>query len=192
MAIQFLCETCRKPIEVDDEFANRSAQCPYCSSLVSVPAESTFAVGRAASPPIAGQAPPLPPPPWIAPRAALGAVPAAGRATGALAFAAAVVAVICQLVSMVATTFLVVQRLGGAAPTRDKTQELVRQVIGEHPWLGATQIVALVLAVLALITAVISLSRRRQGNWRAYAALFVSAAMMICVCGGGALSSVMQ
>lgn len=42
MAIQFICVGCSQPIEVDDEFAGRSAACPYCRHVVTVPSSSTF------------------------------------------------------------------------------------------------------------------------------------------------------
>ncbi len=40
MAIQFNCERCRNPIEVDDQYADQMATCPYCSTVVRVPDES--------------------------------------------------------------------------------------------------------------------------------------------------------
>ena len=43
MPIQFQCGTCAKPIEVDDEVAGRSAQCPFCRSVVQVPDHTTLA-----------------------------------------------------------------------------------------------------------------------------------------------------
>jgi DNA-directed RNA polymerase subunit RPC12/RpoP len=42
MAIQFTCTHCGQPIEVDDEHAGRTAACPYCQHLVTVPQQSTF------------------------------------------------------------------------------------------------------------------------------------------------------
>lgn len=88
MAIQFKCSSCGRAIEVDDEFAGREAQCPYCDAVISVPQRS--ALDEPATPPpppvqpIAGDeasftaAPDEPPPPpsdWDAPVAPPG-VPA--------------------------------------------------------------------------------------------------------------------
>jgi hypothetical protein len=67
MAIQFHCVGCSQPIEVDNEFAGRTAMCPYCRRVVTVPAESTLrelapAVARPTDAPSgSGLPPPLPP-----------------------------------------------------------------------------------------------------------------------------------
>jgi len=42
MPIQFACTHCGKPIEVDDEYADRMATCPFCSNVTRVPPQSTF------------------------------------------------------------------------------------------------------------------------------------------------------
>ncbi|MBI5865950.1 MAG: hypothetical protein HZB38_15885 [Planctomycetes bacterium] len=42
MAIQFRCAGCSQPIEVDDQYAGREAQCPYCRRVVTVPQQTTF------------------------------------------------------------------------------------------------------------------------------------------------------
>lgn len=42
MAIQFTCSKCQNPIEVDDEFANQMATCPYCRAVLKVPSISTL------------------------------------------------------------------------------------------------------------------------------------------------------
>jgi hypothetical protein len=71
MPIQFRCQECSKAVEVDAEFALRSAQCPYCNAVVSVPSASTLTGGPGApsSPHAAGDwdapvasSPPPPPP----------------------------------------------------------------------------------------------------------------------------------
>lgn len=42
MAIQFSCEACHQPIEVDEEWAGRPVRCPYCQSAVTAPDVSTL------------------------------------------------------------------------------------------------------------------------------------------------------
>jgi hypothetical protein len=42
MAIRFQCASCRQPIEVDDELAQRLVACPYCRKTITAPAESTL------------------------------------------------------------------------------------------------------------------------------------------------------
>ena len=42
MSIQFLCVSCRKPIEVDDQWAMKIVQCPYCQEQVTAPGMSTY------------------------------------------------------------------------------------------------------------------------------------------------------
>lgn len=66
MAIQFRCVGCSQPIEVDNEFAGRTAMCPYCRRVVTVPAETTLpalapAAARPADEPYPPGVPPLPP-----------------------------------------------------------------------------------------------------------------------------------
>src|SRR5262245_15480809 len=42
MPIQFRCPGCSQPIEVDDPFAGKSAQCPYCRRVITVPAQTSL------------------------------------------------------------------------------------------------------------------------------------------------------
>lgn len=42
MAIQFQCSACRQPIEVDDQFANQQAVCPFCRKVITVPESSSL------------------------------------------------------------------------------------------------------------------------------------------------------
>lgn len=70
MAIQFRCVGCSQPIEVDNEFAGRTAMCPYCRRVVTVPAESTLHEAAPAVARPADAAPGLPPtdyPPGLPP-----------------------------------------------------------------------------------------------------------------------------
>lgn len=79
MAIQFQCGGCQQPIEVDDQFANRQAVCPFCRAVVVVPPQTSLGVppgdpsirmpdeAGGVTPP-GGAPPPLPPvPPPTAP-----------------------------------------------------------------------------------------------------------------------------
>lgn len=52
MAIQFHCVACGKPIEVDDSWAGRLVECPYCHDTVTAPAFSSMGVAPAASGPL--------------------------------------------------------------------------------------------------------------------------------------------
>lgn len=42
MAIQFSCSNCLNPIEVDDQYAEQMATCPYCRTVLKVPSTSTL------------------------------------------------------------------------------------------------------------------------------------------------------
>lgn len=42
MAIQFSCSNCQNPIEVDEEFAEQMATCPYCRAVLKVPLATTL------------------------------------------------------------------------------------------------------------------------------------------------------
>lgn len=59
MPIQFTCPGCGNPIEVDAPLAGKAAQCPYCSRVVTVPAESTLSTDTIPTARPGG----LPPPP---------------------------------------------------------------------------------------------------------------------------------
>ncbi len=52
MAIQFYCASCRQPIEIDDEWAEKNVVCPYCRHTVSAPAISQ--IGEAPPPQASG------------------------------------------------------------------------------------------------------------------------------------------
>lgn len=70
MPIQFRCPGCSQPIEVDDPFAGKSAQCPYCRRVITVPEKTDIDAGSlvearpspgASLPPTPLSPPPLPP-----------------------------------------------------------------------------------------------------------------------------------
>lgn len=42
MAIQFLCPSCKQPIEVDSSWASKTVACPYCRGTVTAPNASTL------------------------------------------------------------------------------------------------------------------------------------------------------
>lgn len=46
MSIQFLCVSCRQPIEIDDQWAMKVVECPYCHEQVTAPASSTYQPGE--------------------------------------------------------------------------------------------------------------------------------------------------
>ena len=53
MAIQFTCQSCHQPIEVDDEWAGQPVGCPFCSRVVTAPTVSTLPQGQSAQIPFA-------------------------------------------------------------------------------------------------------------------------------------------
>lgn len=40
--IRFQCQSCSQPIEVDEEWADKTVACPYCKATVTAPAETTL------------------------------------------------------------------------------------------------------------------------------------------------------
>lgn len=63
MPIQFRCPGCSQPIEVDDPFAGKSAQCPYCRRVITVPETTSLDAAapiEARPSDSAGSLPPLP------------------------------------------------------------------------------------------------------------------------------------
>jgi len=57
MPIQFYCVSCGKPVEVDDAWAGRLVECPFCHETVTAPAFSTANAPEAGASSRAGRVP---------------------------------------------------------------------------------------------------------------------------------------
>ena len=161
MPIQFCCTSCGQPIEVDAEHAGKTAACPYCQHVISVPTESTYhpdaavTARPAATPlpasgygrelsgppsPVAGP-PPQPPTAWP----------------------------------------------GSEASLEPSPRQRAARTFGNYALVCTGIAVALFAAGLSIS----SLVQDRRGNWRAIVSLIGSGALLLCNCGGAVVASLM-
>jgi hypothetical protein len=194
MPIQFTCSQCSQPIEVDDEHAGKTAACPFCQHLVTVPQESTFrpeaattarpatgaAAPRAWEP---GVAPPVPyagPPPIPPPRLRM------ARTLGAYALICALLAIGLFGVGIVRALYLF-EKSGLMSPTTQLTPELLakwQRQIGTDTWVAGPQFGGLFFALVGLTMAIVGLTQSARGNWRAITAAVLCGLLFLCLCLG--------
>lgn len=198
MAIQFHCPACSQPIEVDDEFAQRAAQCPYCSAVVTVPLSSTIEpVGPPRARPVThsadGEAEESPDrPPLLHVGGATDPRSAAARRYGTFALIATGIT-LSLLLCVVVRVFLLVAssdiRPTSAAPTNEELRRLNEQIARD----GAVQALTMGLTFFTLVGAVcaiVSLVSQRRGNWRGWTSVVVCGAMAGCFCSSVILNAV--
>jgi hypothetical protein len=202
MSIQFFCTSCGQPIEVDDEHAGKTAACPYCRQLVSVPAESTYRPGQppptpagAATAPFNSPEPqrPLEPPPAGNSGAPLPLplpVQVERQARARTFGNAALACTALSLALFVAYTALALplilrampQQQGKATPDFQKLSEDL-QHMPAAPFLAGAQCGFLFFAVAGLALGIVSVIQSRSGNWRGWVGLSVSGFFVLCTCG---------
>ncbi len=187
MSIQFLCPSCRHPIEVDDEWSNQPVACPYCRNTVTAPEVSTY---ETTSPPPTARAIEYPAPldpeqitaPPLPPGRNLVAIWSLGLAVGWF------------LLWMVAQTSLAphIEETLGPNPTQQEFQSFLQERLqsGTLPqWLVTAILVmgtSLVSWVAGLVCAILGVrSRRRRGF--AVAAFAVLTLLPLMTCAGLAL-----
>ena len=197
MAIQFVCPGCSQPIEVDDEIGGRSAACPYCQHVVSVPLASTLdTVAPVTASPVDQSAAPStsshPGPdtaPYTPPHAAMGlhvgpppdARLRSARTLGNLALFCALLAGSLLVYGLILVADTIGQVTGGnlgrdGLPTTQQFQELQASPAAMRA--GLLVCSSLPLAVISLVIAIISLRRHAGGNWRAWISLLISCGML--------------
>ncbi|MBI5763347.1 MAG: hypothetical protein HZA51_07475 [Planctomycetes bacterium] len=193
MAIQFLCSSCRQPIEVDDDAANQPVTCPYCRQVTQVPAASdpTVAAARASAPP--------PPPPTTAPSLTIGSesvgygpapipIPQLeqGNKLSWASFVCAIISVFCFIgiigyVASVAATL-------PPNPTPEQMNALVR----ERTAGPATQAIAIlgscVLPVIGVGLGIAALVKRTKPLWPAIVAMVIFSGFVLLTCASFALA----
>lgn len=186
MAIQFVCPGCSQPIEVDDEIGGRSAACPYCQHVVSVPIQSTYDSGApVTASPVQQTAAPGAPPPHTPMGLHVGPPPDArvrtARTLGNLALICAVLAGSFFVYGSILAKDAIDQVSGGnlpqgSLPTTQQFQELTTSPTAMRASLMVCS--SLPLAVAGLVMAIISLRRNSGGNWRAWISLLISCGML--------------
>ena len=197
MPIQFCCTNCSQPIEVDDEHAGKTAACPYCRFMVTVPQQSTYDAGAAIDarpaagsevpehgealspldvPPVVHRPPPVPLP----------------RQRAAATFGA--YALICTLLALalfgagvigsVTIAFKNLSNDNGALSMSPSDMEKMQAALMQHPWISAVQFGGLFFALAGLVLAIVSLAQAARGNWRGIVSVIACGLCLLCVCTG--------
>ncbi|MCB9853011.1 MAG: hypothetical protein H6819_07940 [Phycisphaerales bacterium] len=192
MAIQFSCESCRQPIEVDDEAANLRACCPYCQAIVQVPASSDLAVsgfGAAARPDTALQtALPVPhrqgaPASVRSDADSIADKPEPLSATlGFMAFSTIIISMILFIVTIIATMYFLYPKIeSGPVVDVSQMQELGEELYQTQPWIAIASTFSYFLGFTAIGLAVGSLYRRERPRWPAITVLSIVAGFFCLV-----------
>ncbi len=203
MAIQFTCPNCTSPIEVDDEFADKTATCPYCRVVVRVPKESALdARGSADARPVAplpgtpadGAGPTLQTsaPPYPTDYTPLSDPDALARRASAIswgnyALISAILAAVLAGVFWITYIVAVFSRapIGGTTATSfddmmKQSEQIGIQVLQAYPWLPAALLGSGFFAVVAVALSIVSLRIAR--NWRGVMSVVVGGILVVCPC----------
>lgn len=184
MAIQFSCESCRQPIEVDDEAANLRACCPYCQAIVQVPPASDLSTigGVSPSQPTGVLQTALPVPhrqgaPASIHRGTDSTADKPERASATLGFMALstiIISIILFIVTFVATMSFVYPKIA-TSPILDMSemQDLGEELYENQPWLAIATTFSQFLGFTAIGLAVGSLFRRERPRWPAFSVLSI-------------------
>lgn len=179
MPIQFRCEACGQPIEVDDEAASQMAACPFCGVVRRAPAESDPTIqydvpvampdrtGGTAAMTVPEQ--PCAPPRRFADR------------LGWLALIAVGVEILCIL--LIAPISISIVRAHGPTPDPTELQEALRLEMEARPWITLVSLLAW-MALFAMFTlSIVALIRRSRPRWPAAVSLAFSLlfGLMMCV-----------
>lgn len=198
MPIQFPCAGCSNPIEVDDVFAGKAAQCPYCNRVVTVPMESTLSSGdipvaRPGTPPqpptdaYGNPTPPLPPlhvgyTTTLAQRSATTYGNVALFCTIVMAamlgtFLYFVVGIYLELIPPAAMTQPVVLN-------QEEIERKFMEIAPTKPAIPITYLGSIFFALGGVIFAIVSLRYSRDANWRSWISLPICGLWTLCQCGG--------
>lgn len=186
MAIQFLCSSCRQPIEVDDDAANQPVTCPYCRQVTQVPAVSdpTVAAVRASAPP---PPPPSTPLPSISSDSVgYGSAPIPipqlekGNKLSWASFVTAIVSVVCFV-----GIFGYIASVAASLPP-NPTPEQLNALVRERTAGPATQAIAIlgmcVLPVIGVGLGIAALIKRTKPLWPAIVAMVIFSGFVLLSC----------
>jgi hypothetical protein len=197
MPIQYQCTGCQQPIEVDDEHAGKSAACPYCRQVATIPLQSTYAPSAAiAARPAGAGAYGAGWPAGRLPATLLRLDPlqaasvSAARAFGNYALICAALAIVLLTIGVVRQITLASQA-GLLKPGFGLNAEDVKKMseaVGADPWAVAPVMGALFFALAGLALSITSLIRSRAGNWRAITAGVICGSFLLCNCASGLLA----
>jgi len=209
MAIQFHCPGCSQPIEVDDIHAGRTAACPYCRRVVSVPPQSTLdatdpgiarppaegarrpadapgSLADSRSEPSAGR--PSPPPlgelhvgPTRSPREQV----ASKYGTYGLICTALVLLLFAG--SLVYLLALMFAEMGGDLTSQPSTEQwaaiqaAAAQKFAADPRVRAVRVGTAFFAIVGLVCGIISVTQHKQ-NWKGIVSLVLCGLFALCTC----------
>jgi len=187
MAIQFHCAGCNNPIEVDDDYAGRTAACPYCNKVVTVPQTSTLdpdapVVARPAAGAAGPSAPPLPAAQTlhVGPAGTLAEEAAATYGNyGLICAALAVVLIGAAFVSLATALIPEFSQVPQSQPSR----EWMMEILTSNPpptWVPAAMLGASFFSIVGLALSITSLRRCRRKNWRGFIGTAVCASLSGC------------
>ncbi len=180
MSIQFRCESCSQPIEVDDDGAGQWVACPFCGQTSRAPMTSDAGIQvdvPVAAPQVGlGQGgfatAPMPTPAVETRRCVLGWI--------ALACLGVCMLSLCVLMSVVVP---VVADLGANADPATIQKAVVEKQLASL-WATLAGFLCSLTPAAGLTLAIISLARRESPRWPAITALAISAFMAVIVCFG--------
>ncbi|MCG8403971.1 MAG: hypothetical protein MI923_02115 [Phycisphaerales bacterium] len=186
MPLQFRCQACDQPIEVDDEAVGQMVICPFCRKLSQAPAFSDPTIhlkGPVAVPqgpssevvPVAQVSYPASP-------------PSSGRNTlGWASLVAAGISVSCLIIAMMAL-MSTVGLVNPNATMADLESEL-QKAAENNAWILAVCFVASWLGpFMGIIFAIGGLVKGDEPRWPAIVGLVVSGGMILMSCGGAIFS----
>lgn len=205
MPIQFRCAGCSQPIEVDSQFAGKTAQCPYCQRVITVPVESNLdtnvpAIARpttvSSSPPPIPAAPPLPDfggggagtdTPWAWERGRLDPRVLNAKRTGnyALIFCGLSVALFVFAMGSVFFAWASeISKLGTPNPTQEQVQQALQSVANQpRPYSNALGFGAMFFGVSGFVLGIVSWRQAPTSNWRAWISMGFGGLFLFCLCG---------
>lgn len=199
MAIQFCCTQCGQPIEVDDEHAGKTAACPYCRHMISVPPQSTYsAEAGVAARPLGGTgaAGPSPFSVEIGATSAIAIDPLVAerqrraRKFGDYAMVITALALIVFVAALVGVVSVMLRELGTvstASPSAEQIEQ-VQRVMTKHAWIPMASFASLLLTVIGLSLGIVSLTQTARGNWRGILSVVLCGLFLLCVCTAQLLS----
>lgn len=199
MAIQFRCPGCSQPIEVDDQYAEQNATCPYCQQVIVVPASSNLdPTPAAAARPVADVG-------WreAAPRGAYPSGLSDSCSTESLHVGPALTyreqiartygnyALICtgmmtalffgMIIYMLSIAWPMLQVDPDSQPVTDFQR--AEKLYADHPALIAAPLGMLFFGIVGLALGITSVKHSTRGNWRGILAIVVCGLFVVSFCG---------
>ena len=193
MPIQFRCQSCEQPVEVDDEAAHQMVVCPFCKNLSQAPATSDPTIHQAISEPV----------PQPASLQSSGVLPTAyvttqptahaeqpqapsatrlGRISGWLSLVCVGIVMVCFAVS-IPTSMAVAQKHGPTPDTAVLMEEMQKELLNK-PWLLVVNLIPLLMLPAGIILSLIALFTKARPMWPAIVALVFTAMLSMLMCSG--------